>query len=243
MEQKLNFKQGILHGLPICFAYIAVSFTFGLTAVNKGLSVLETTLISATNLTSAGQFAGIQIILAMSSLFEIFLAVFIINSRYMLMSISISQQLTSKVGTLQRLLMSCFVTDEIFAVASIAKNKLTVPYFLGLSLTPYLGWTLGTFLGAIINSALPVALQNAMGIALYCMFIAIIIPPAKDSLPITMCVIIGALLSCTLEYTPVLNKIPFGFKIIISAVVTCIIVSLIFPIPTENAQIEESADD
>ena len=242
-QSQYTFIDGIRHGLPICFAYIAVSFTFGLIAVKGGLSVWTATAISATNLTSAGQFAGLNMILLGSGLLELFIAVFVINSRYMLMGLSLSQQLPSDVGTFSRLLMSCFVTDEIFALASQVGRQLSVRYFLGLGLTPYIGWSLGTFLGGCVNAALPEALQAAMGIALYCMFIAIIIPPAKKSQPITFCIITAVLLSCILEYVPLFKVISYGFKAVISSVLAAGLMALFFPIESAAADNELASDE
>jgi predicted branched-subunit amino acid permease len=243
LQSRYTFFDGIRHGLPICFAYLAVSFTFGLIAVKGGLNVWTATLISATNLTSAGQFAGLNMILLGSGLFELFIAVFVINSRYMLMSLSLSQQLPARTGTFSRLLMSCFVTDEIFALANLAGRQLTVAYFLGLGLTPYIGWSLGTFLGGCINAALPQALQAAMGIALYCMFIAIIVPPAKKSQPITFCIIAAILLSCILEYVPWFKPISYGFKAVISSVIAAGLMARFFPIDVVSEDAELSSDE
>lgn len=243
MEKTLTYFDGIKHGLPICVAYIAVSFTFGLVSVNYGLPVWLATLISATNLTSAGQFAGVNLMVVLAGYLEIALAVFVINSRYMLMSLSISQQLNGRYGTLKRMVMSIFVTDEIFAVASMQKEKLNFVYFLGLAITPYLGWTIGTLLGGLVNNVLPLSLQNAMGIALYCMFIAIIIPPAKKSRAVLFCIIIAAGLSCLFYYVPYLNTVSMGFRVIIASVLAAAITALIFPIKDNPPEEKPTAPD
>lgn len=241
MDKKLTFLDGLKHGLPIAIAYIAVSFTFGIVVTNANIPWWFATLISATNLTSAGQFAGFNLIVLGAGYFEIALAVLVINLRYSLMSLSISQQLDSSVKTAKRLIMSLFVTDEIFAVASAQKNNLNFKYFLGLGLGPYFGWTIGTMLGGLINGVLPTALQNALGIALYCMFIAIIIPPAKKSKAIITCISIATALSCAFYYIPVVkDHVSFGFSVIISSVVSSIITALLFPV-TEDEELKEDA--
>ncbi|MBE5756661.1 MAG: AzlC family ABC transporter permease [Clostridiales bacterium] len=227
---KLKYFDGIKDGLPVCFAYLVVSFTFGIAASGLGINTFWATLISATNLTSAGQFAGIKMIALETGLIEIFIAVFIINSRYMLMSLSLSQSLTEKLGTFKRLCMSFFVTDEIFAIANFRKDRLSFKYFMGLATTPYFGWSIGTLLGSLTNSILPPSLESAMGIALYCMFIAIIIPPAIKSKAITFCIAISVILSVLLYYVPILNKISFGVSIIISALISAGLTAYIFPI-------------
>lgn len=237
MDKRLTYFDGLKQGLPICFAYIAVSFTFGLVASRSGLPVWLATLISATNLTSAGQFAGVELISACAGYIEIALAVLVINIRYSLMSLSLSQQLNSNVGVGKRLIMSLFITDEIFAVASTTKDKLNFLYFLGLATTPYFGWTIGTLLGGLVNSVLPFALQNAMGIALYCMFIAIIIPPAKKSKPILLCVSLGAIFSCLIEFG--IPSLSMGFSVIIASCLAAAVTAILFPIQsTETAEME-----
>ena len=231
--KKLTFTNGVKDGLPICFAYLAVSFTFGLSAVQEGLNAFLATLISATNITSAGQFAGLKMIVQGALFLEIFLAVFIINSRYMLMSLSLAQNLPQGTSTLKRFIMSIFVTDEIFAVGYDKGKKINFIYFIGLSLTPYIGWTIGTLLGGLTDSILPESLSLAMGIALYCMFIAIIVPPAKKSKPICFCIAVSIALSCLFYYTPYLDKINFGITVIICSLVSACITAWLFPIKEE----------
>ncbi len=176
-----DFNYGFRKGLPIALGYIPVSFTFGLMAVTGGLPVWLTIFISASNITSAGQFAGTSLILAGAGYLEITLTTFIINIRYMLMSLSLSQKIQNKMPMYQRLIFAFGITDETFSVASMEQGKLPFYYLLGLITGPVCGWTLGTAMGALICSRLPENLSNAMGIALYGMFIAIIIPPAKKS--------------------------------------------------------------
>ena len=232
MDKKLTYLDGLKQGLPICFAYIAVSFTFGLVATRNGIPVWLATLISATNLTSAGQFAGVELIIAAAGYFEIALAVFVINIRYSLMSLSLSQQLSDDVGIFKRLIMSLFITDEIFAIASTTKNRLNFPYFLGLATTPYFGWAFGTLLGGLINNVLPERLQSAMGIALYCMFIAIIIPPAKKSKPILLCISLGAIFSCLIAFG--IPNLSMGFSVIIASCLAAALTAILFPVKTNE---------
>ena len=228
--EKLRYSHGIRDGLPICFAYLAVSFTFGLKVVQLGLRKLIGIIISATNLTSAGQFAGVKMIALSESFIIIGLAVFVINSRYMLMSLSISQFLPQNTSTLKRLIMSFFVTDEIFAVSYANRERFCFKYFMGLATTPFIGWTTGTTLGVVVNSLLPATLQSAMGIALYCMFIAIIIPPARKSMPILFSIIISVVLSCIFYFVPYINKVPMGISVIICSITASIISAIVFPV-------------
>ena len=145
--KKSEFLQGIRHGIPICLGYFSVSAAFGITAVRSGLPLWTAVLISLTNVTSAGQFAGVNLMVAGGSMIEIAMTTLIINIRYFLMSLSVSQKVESKMSMKKRLGIAYGITDEIFAVSMQQPRKLTASYMAGLILTPVVGWTLGTFLG------------------------------------------------------------------------------------------------
>lgn len=220
--------RGMADGIPIALGYLSVSFGFGIMAVRLGLSVLTAVGISATNLTSAGQAAGVAIIAAGGSYLEMALTQLIINLRYGLMGLSLSQKLDETFNTPRRLLVSFGITDEIFAVASAQKGRLTARYLYGMILIAFGGWTLGTFLGAAAGQILPAALGNAMGLVLYAMFLAIIIPPAKKSRSVLTVVITAAL--CSLIFKYLLPMVSGGFAIILSAVIAAVVGALCFPI-------------
>lgn len=224
-----DFKTGVKHGIPICLGYIPVSFTFGLMAVSAGIPKWTAILISLTNLTSAGQFAGITLISAGTAYFELGLTVFIINLRYMLMSLSISQKIDRKINTLQRMLFSFGITDETYVVASLQPNKLSSSYLFGLISMPIFGWNLGTILGVFISDLLPLTLQNAMGIALYGMFIALIVPPARKERKILVIIMIAVAIMCMFRYISIFSGISSGFRIIISSVVAAATGAYFFP--------------
>lgn len=224
-----DFKAGVKHGIPICLGYIPVSFTFGLMAVSAGIPKWTAILISLTNLTSAGQFAGITLISAGTAYFELGLTVFIINLRYMLMSLSISQKIDRKINTLQRMLFSFGITDETYVVASLQPNKLSSSYLFGLISMPIFGWNLGTILGVFISDLLPLTLQNAMGIALYGMFIALIVPPARKERKILVIIMIAVAIMCMFRYISIFSGISSGFRIIISSVVAAAVGAYFFP--------------
>lgn len=225
-----QFQYGLKRGAPIAFGYVPVSFAFGLMAVSNGISPWLAIFISLSNLTSAGQFAGTSLIIQNAGYIEITLTTFIINIRYMLMSLSLSQKLDSKVTFLQRLVFSFGVTDETFAVAAAEKMELTYGYMMGLILGPIMGWTTGTALGAFICSALPASFSAALGIALYGMFLAIIIPPAKHSLTVLGIVIAACVLSLIMYFAPYLKEISTGFRVIIVTLVVCTIGAIVAPI-------------
>lgn len=224
-----EYIKGLKDGLPICLGYISVSFAFGLMAKRGGLSVLSSVIISLTNLTSAGQFAGIEIINSNGTLFELAFATLIINLRYLLMSLSLSQRFDEKTGTLKRLAMSFGITDEIFAVSMQRIAPLTFTYFIGLMTLPIIGWSGGTFLGAFASAVLPEVIRLSLGIAIYAMFIAIIIPPAKKSRPILNIILISASISVILSYVPIFSNLSGGWRIIISTVVASSIGACLYP--------------
>lgn len=229
---KLSFKKGLVHGLPICLGYLSVSFGFGISAVASGLSVLEATLISATNLTSAGQAAGIEIIAAAGSYIEMALTQFIINLRYALMGISLSQKIDSSYSVTARIITSYGITDEIFAVAYSQSGKVTPAYMLGMILISCLGWTSGTLLGAVAGTILPAIITGALGIMLYAMFIAIVVPVVKENKKVFLAVGVSVLLSIVFRY--LLPFVSAGFAIIICAVVASVIAAVIFPVKEEE---------
>ena len=194
MALKKDFFKGIKDGIPICLGYLSVSFGFGILATRLGLPILAAVGISMTNLTSAGQVAGVGIIAAGGSLIEMALTQFVINIRYSLMGISLSQKLDGSFNTFHRLLASFGITDEIFAVA-VSQKSVSPFYMYGLIGISALGWVFGTFLGAAAGNILPAAVSSAMGIVLYGMFLAIIIPPAREHRGVFFAVLIAAALS------------------------------------------------
>jgi predicted branched-subunit amino acid permease len=186
-------------------------------------------LISMTNLTSAGQVAALPLMAGGAALTEMALTQLTINLRYALMSLSLSRKLDGTMGTLQRMIFSFANTDEIFAVASSQPGKVGKMYLYGLMLTPWIGWSLGTLLGAAAGTLLPEFVRRALGIAIYGMFLAIILPPAKALKPVRMVTAAAVALSLCFHYIPGLNGISSGFSIIICAVAAAALGALIFP--------------
>ncbi|AEE92689.1 AzlC family protein [Tepidanaerobacter acetatoxydans Re1] len=229
MHIKDDFYKGLKHGIPIALGYIPVSFTFGLMAVKGGIPVAAAILISMTNLTSAGQFAGMNLIIEGASLIEIALTTFIVNLRYMLMSISLSQKLSNKITDFKKYILAFGITDEIFAISAVQPGELTSSYMAGLITIPYIGWALGTAMGALTSSLLPSTLQSAMGIALYCMFIAIVVPAAKESKAALVVALTAITISSAFTWIPYINSLSTGWVIIIATIVASSIGAVIFP--------------
>ena len=230
------YRTGVKRGLPVGVGYFSVSFGFGAMAAAQGIKALDATLISVTNLTSAGQFAGLTLMVAGATLWEVILTQIVINSRYALMSLALSQRMGSHIGTLPRLLIAFFNTDEIFALAMAEKQPLTVPFLLGLGLTPILGWTAGTLCGALAGSVLPLSIRTALGVMLYGMFVAIVVPPAKKEKSVLATVAAALVLSCMFKWLPFLSGISAGIAIVCCTVLAAAVCAWLFPIEEEEAQ-------
>ena len=241
LRNKGGFRQGLHDGLPICFGYLSVAFAFGIFSTGSGLSLLETLLISMTNVTSAGQLAGVPIIAAGGSLAELALAQLVINLRYALMSVSLSQKLAPDVRLGDRFVIAFVNTDEVYAVAASRPGSVGRGYMYGLIIPPFLGWSTGTLIGCIAGSLLPEMIVNALGIAIYGMFIAIVLPPARKSTPVAFCAVIAAAISCAFKFIPVLSGVSGGFVIIIAGVASAVIMAAIAPI--KDGQNEQDGSD
>lgn len=228
----LTFKKGLKDGLPIAIGYLSVSFAFGILAVNSGLPIWAPIITSLTNFTGTGQFVGTTLIAAGASIAEIAFTLLIINARYVLMSISLSQRL-EKVSIWKKLIIAFGNTDEIFAVAVSKYCDLNFKYMAGLILCSFTGWVGGTALGALCGSIIPQSILSAMGIALYAMFIAIIIPPAKKSRAVLLVIALGALISVAIYYIPFINQLNSSWRIIIAGVVSTLIGTFVMPLKDE----------
>ncbi len=233
-SMKSAYLHGLKNGIPICLGYLSVSVTFGLMCSENDLPFWVAVLISMTNLTSAGQFAGTALIISGGSLFEIGLTTFVINIRYLLMSLSLSQRIDPMLPIPQRLVMSFGVTDEIFGVSMQHKGQIPFLYFLGLMTAPFWGWALGTLIGATAITLLPEMVRSALGIAIYGMFLAVIIPPARTEHALAWVIVIAAGISCLFYYLPVLSQLSSGWVIIICAVVASSVAALKWPVKEEE---------
>lgn len=224
----LSFRQGMLDGVPIALGYLTVSFGFGLLAVQLGLPAWSAVFTSLTNVTSAGQTAGVKIIAAGGGILELILTQLVINIRYALMSLSLSQKLDGSFTLSRRILLAFGVTDEIYGVAMSRRGPINARYMAGLIVVPVIGWVGGTLVGAIAGQALPAIVTGAMGIVLYAMFLAIILPPARQSRPVLFAVALAAGFSTAFTY--LLPMVSGGFAVIISALAASLIAAWVFPI-------------
>ncbi|MBR5870011.1 MAG: AzlC family ABC transporter permease [Clostridia bacterium] len=225
-----QFLRGLRDGVPIGLGYLSVSFAFGITAVSRGVPAWIALLISMTNMTSAGQLAGLDLMVIGCAMGEMILTQCVINMRYALMSVSLSQKVDESVRLRDRFLIAFGNTDEVFAVASGQPGRVGRYYLFGLIVAPYIGWSSGTLLGAVASGLLPESVMAALGIAIYGMFVAIVIPPAKKNRAVAWVLGGAVALACAFRYIPVLNRVSGGFVIIICAVTAAALGALLAPI-------------
>lgn len=235
MRQEKTFPKGLKDGIPICLGYLSVSFTFGMMAAKGGLPLWAIQLISMTNLTSAGQFAGTALILSGGAYLEIAVTTFVINLRYTLMGVSLSQKLEPSMPGWKRALLAFGNTDEIFAVAMQQKGLVSGRYLLGLIMLPYIGWASGTLLGATAFGALPASAASALNIAIYWMFVAILVPPMRRLRPVLFTVCVSAGISCIFRFVPALSGLSSGWVIIFCAVAASAWAAVRYPVGEEDA--------
>lgn len=225
-----DYQNGLRDGVAVALGYFAVSFTFGMASAADGLSILQAVLISLTNVTSAGQFSGLAVIAAGGTYIEIALTQLVINLRYCLMSFSLAQKLNRSAPHWHRYLMAYSVTDEIFALDASLDRALTPAYHYGITSVAVPGWVLGTLAGAVSGNILPSFVISALGVAIYGMFLAIIIPPARQNRAVLLVVLSAMGLSFLFSILPVLNRITSGFVIIITTVTVASIAAWLKPI-------------
>lgn len=225
-----DYQNGLRDGVAVALGYFAVSFTFGMASAADGLSILQAVLISLTNVTSAGQFSGLAVIAAGGTYIEIALTQLVINLRYCLMSFSLAQKLNRTAPHWHRYLMAYSVTDEIFALDASLDRALTPAYHYGITSVAVPGWVLGTLAGAVSGNILPSFVISALGVAIYGMFLAIIIPPARQNRAVLLVVLSAMGLSFLFSILPVLNRITSGFVIIITTVTVAGIAAWLKPI-------------
>ena len=230
----MDFTKGIRDGIPIALGYFSVSIAFGLMAVEAGCTWVEAMLISLTNLTSAGQFAGVTVLAHMVTYIEMALTQLVINSRYALMGISLSQKVNARFKGLWRVILGFAITDEIFAVAIGQEGEISRRYFAGLAIIPIIGWTSGTIVGAVLGNIMPEIITSALGVALYGMFIAVVVPKARENIHVLAVVIIAVTISVALRYIPVFSGISAGFAIIICAVIASAAGAVFFPVKEDE---------
>ena len=227
-----DFRRGLIAGIPIALGYLSVSFTVGIMGATLGLCIWQTVLISMTCLTSAGQLAGIGIMVHPGQYMQMLISQLTINIRYSFMAVSLSQKADSKFSGIFRWIFGFFITDEIFAVF-VQENALKRSYMAGTACLPWIGWSFGTLLGASLGAILPDRIMSALAVAIYAMFIAIVVPEMKKSTAVIWVVSIAVLLSCLFYYVPALQGISSGITISVCAIVAAVVGALVFPVEVD----------
>lgn len=225
-----TYLRGMKEGIPVALGYFVVSITIGIAARKADLTPFQASLMSASNLTSAGQFASFALIASAAPYFEMFLTQAIINLRYCLMSCALSQKVDSGLPVFHRMCMAFGITDEIFGLAVSQKGKLQPEYMYGVMSVAIPGWTLGTLLGIMSTGMLPPALLNAMSMALYGMFIAVFMPAARDNKILLPIIAIAMSASAVFQLLPMFDFISSGMKIIILTLVISFGAAVLFPV-------------
>lgn len=236
MLSNYTFVRGMRDGIPICLGYFAVSFALGIAGRGVGMNVVQAFVMSLTMVASAGQFAAITLIGAGAGIIEMITTTVVVNLRYLLMSCSLTQKLSPETKLLHRLALSYCMTDEIFGLSISVDGFLRPVYTYGITVISVSGWCLGTVLGVVAGNILPALVTNALGVAMYGMFLAIIIPPAKENHFLGALVAVSMAASGLFSILPYLRAISSGFRVIILTILIAGIAAVIHPM-------EESGDN
>lgn len=233
-------REGFRDGIPIGLGYLAVSFSLGVAARNAGLSAFQGFLVSLLNNASAGEYAGFTVIAANGAYFEIFLMTLIANARYLLMSCALSQKFSPDTPLIHRIFVGYDVTDEIFGITIARPGMLDPFYSCGAILIAAPAWAGGTALGVIAGNLLPARAVSALSVALFGMFLAVIIPPARKNRVIALFVLISFAASFAATYLPLISQLSGGTRTIILTVLISAIAAILFPVnEEEDAKIEK----
>ncbi|MDY4920240.1 MAG: AzlC family ABC transporter permease [Phascolarctobacterium sp.] len=235
------YREGLHDGIPIGLGYFAVAFSLGIVCKASGLSVWQGFLASLLNNTSAGEFAAITLIGVGASYVEIALVTLIANARYLLMSCALSQRFNERTPFVHRLGVAFAVTDELFGIAIARPGTLNPWYYYGAMSMAIPGWSLGTALGILAGSELPARIVSALSVALFGMFLAVIIPPARQSRTILTVVLVSFAASFIAQYWPLLAQLSGGTRTIILTVAISAAAAILRPVKQEQAEANDAA--
>ena len=233
MKARESFAKGLRAGLPIGLGYFSVSLSFGILAVSYGFSWWQAVLISMVCVTSAGQFAGIQTMLHPGQYFAMLFSQLTINIRYSMMAVSLSQKVDKAFTGAARWLLGFIITDEVFALAA-AQKPLRRSFMAGLAVLPYVGWTTGTLTGALLGNIMPTRLMNALCIALYGMFVAIVVPVAKKEKAVLLVVAVAMIFSCAFTWLPGLREVSSGIAVSLCAIAAAAVGAALHPVKEDG---------
>lgn len=227
------FRSGVRDGIPIALGYFAVAFTLGIAARNAGFSAVQAMIESLTNNASAGEYAVFSLAAAGAGYWEVAVMTLVANARYLLMSCALSQKLAPETGLGHRMLVAFDVTDEIFGVSIAFPGRLNPFYTYGAMAVAIPGWALGTFLGVVVGNVLPLRLVSALSVGLYGMFLAIIVPPARESRVVLALVLLSFAASWAAASLPALAAVSSGVKTIVLTVAISLGAAVLFPVAEE----------
>ncbi len=228
------FRRGLKDGIPIALGYFAVAFTLGFSAKSAGFTAFQAMVESFTNNASAGEYAVFSLAAAGAGYWEVAVMTLVTNARYLLMSCSLSQKLSPDTSLLHRMLVAFDVTDEIFGISIAVPGRLNPWYSYGAMSVAIPGWSVGTFLGAIAGSILPLRLVSALSVGLYGMFLAVIVPPARNDRVILGAVLISFAASFVSSRWALLSGISPGVKTILLTIIIALAAAVLFPIKDEE---------
>lgn len=227
------FFKGMRDGVPIGLGYFAVAFTLGIAAKKAGMTAIQAAVMSAAMHASAGEFAAISMIASGAGYLEMAVTELVVNLRYLLMSGALSQKIMRDKPFFHRFLVAYDVTDEIFGISAAVEGKLHPFYTYGAMAAASPGWVGGTFFGAVFGMILPARALSAMNVALYGMFLAVVIPPARKSRVIAGVVAVSMAASALLSWIPLFSGISSGFQIIILTILIAGGAAVLFPAEEE----------
>jgi predicted branched-subunit amino acid permease len=229
-----QLRAGLRDGMPIALGYLAVSFTLGIAARNAGLTAFQAMLASALNNASAGEYAGFTLIAAGAGLAEVAIMTLVANARYLLMSCALSQHLSADTPLWQRLVVGFDVTDEIFGISIARPGMLDPWYTIGAILVALPGWAGGTFFGVVAGNVLPLRIVSALSVALYGMFLAVIIPPARKNRVVAGLVALSFAASFAAGKLPGLSQLSSGMRTIVLTVAISLLAAILFPVKEDS---------
>ena len=230
------YRQGLRDGIPVALGYFAVAFSLGIAARNAGLGPVQGFLASLLNNASAGEYAGFTVIREQAPYLEIVLVTLIVNARYLLMSCALSQRFHPDMPFFHRFFIGFDVTDELFALAIARPGSLEPGYFYGAMTLPLFGWSLGTLGGVLAGNALPERVVSALSVALFGMFLAIIIPPARKNRVLAVLTAMGFLTSFLCSVLPLLSSWSEGSRTVLLTVLLSGLAAFFFPVSEEPAE-------
>ena len=228
-HNKAAFAEGVKDGVPIALAYLAVSFSHGIAAKNVGFTPWQGFVVSTLCAASAGEYIGFTMVAAGATLMETAIATLITNARYLLMSCAMSQRTDPKMPFFHRIFIGQFITDELFGIAIARKGMINPFYSYGAFLVAIPAWSFGTALGVVAGNIMPISLASAFSVALYGMFIAIIIAPARKDKAVALVVVASFILSSVGAYLPLFAGIAEGTKTMVVTVAVATVAAILFP--------------